>query len=289
MRAKGGNIGQVILIFLIGAAGVMVIGLGFIFLKNPSRMAAAFSPIEATANIFATAPKPSNTPFQPLPTITPSTTPSRLPATEAVLPSTPLPPTSEPQSTQAAWPPLKANIENIVGYSQSYALSCESRSAVDWAHFFGVEISETDFLFRLPLSDNPEKGFVGYYNDYGGQVPPYSYGVHADPVAALLQDYGLPADARKGLSLDELRSEIASGRPVIVWVIYGVSNGYALDYTASDGQSMVVAPNEHTVIVIGYDESSFTVLDGAWVYSRSIEQFHRSWEVLGNMAVIYQP
>ncbi|MEM5775752.1 MAG: C39 family peptidase, partial [Anaerolineaceae bacterium] len=124
---------------------------------------------------------------------------------------------------------------------------------------------------------------------YGGQVPPYSYGVHADPVARLLQKYGLPADARKAMSLDDLRSEIASGHPVIVWIIYGVTSGYALDYTASDGESLVVAPNEHTVIVTGYDETSITVLDGAWVYQRSIDQFLSSWSVLGNMAVVYQP
>jgi uncharacterized protein YvpB len=160
---------------------------------------------------------------------------------------------------------------------------------VDWARYFGVEIGETEFLLGLPLSDNPDVGFVGFYNDYGGQVPPSSYGVPADPVASLLRNYGLPAGGLKGMSLDDLRSEIASGRPVIVWIIFGVTNGYAVDYTASDGQSLVVAPNEHTVIVIGYDDYSVTVLDGAWVYQRSIEQFESSWSVLGNMAVIYQP
>ncbi|GAP14218.1 uncharacterized protein conserved in bacteria, partial [Longilinea arvoryzae] len=187
------------------------------------------------------------------------------------------------------WPPSSASIENITGYPQTYTLSCESRSAVDWARYFGVDIAETEFLERLPLSDDPNVGFVGYYNDFTGQVPPYSYGVYADPVARLLRDYGLAAGAVKGLAVDDLRSEIAAGRPVIAWVIFGVSSGYSLDYTAADGQTTRVAPYEHTVIVIGYDETSITVLDGAWIYQRSLDQFMNSWDVLGNMAVIYQP
>ena len=277
--------GEVVAIFLVGLAGIAVIVVGFVLISNPELLSGALMPHAAVVELPKITPGPSNTPFQPIPTNPRVVMAAALPTTAPTETPTPLPPTKVPPPPA----PASASISNIVGYPQGYALSCESRSAVDWARYFGVEIGETEFLTRLPLSDNPEIGFVGSYNDYGGMVPPYSYGVHAEPVAKLLREYGLPASGLKGLSLDELRAEIASGRPVIVWVIFGVSNGYALDYTASDGQSMQVAPNEHTVIVIGYDESSITVLDGAWVYARSIEQFERSWEVLGNMAVIYQP
>jgi uncharacterized protein YvpB len=277
--------GEVVAIFLVGLAGIAVIVLGFVLISNPELLSGALMPQAAVVELPKITPGPSNTPFQPIPTNPRVVMAAALPTTAPTETPTPLPPTKVPPPPA----PASASISNIVGYPQGYALSCESRSAVDWARYFGVEIGETEFLTRLPLSDNPEIGFVGSYNDYGGMVPPYSYGVHAEPVAKLLREYGLPAGGLKGLSLEELRAEIASGRPVIVWVIFGVSNGYALDYTASDGQSIQVAPNEHTVIVIGYDESSITVLDGAWVYARSIEQFERSWEVLGNMAVIYQP
>lgn len=277
--------GEVVAIFLVGLAGIAVIVVGFVLISNPELLSGALMPHAAVVELPKITPGPSNTPFQPIPTNPRVVMAAALPTTAPTETPTPLPPTKVPPPPA----PASASISNIVGYPQGYALSCESRSAVDWARYFGVEIGETEFLTRLPLSDNPEIGFVGSYNDYGGMVPPYSYGVHAEPVAKLLREFGLPAGGLKGLSLEELRAEIASGRPVIVWVIFGVSNGYALDYTASDGQSMQVAPNEHTVIVIGYDESSITVLDGAWVYARSIEQFERSWEVLGNMAVIYQP
>jgi uncharacterized protein YvpB len=279
--------GQVIGIFLVGIAALTAIFLGLVMLVQPERFQIAT--LVAPITITPTPITASATPFQPLPTATPTATATQTPTPEPTSTPTSLPPTPVPDTATPAWLPSSASINGIIGFPQSYALSCESRSAVDWARYFGVEIGETEFLLRLPLSDNPEKGFVGYYNDFGGQVPPNSYGVHADPVASLLRDYGLPAGGLKGLSLDDLRSEIAAGRPVIVWIIYGITNGYAMDYTASDGETTVVAPNEHTVIVIGYDESSITVLDGAWVYQRSIEQFMSSWEVLGNMAVIYQP
>jgi uncharacterized protein YvpB len=282
MRSGKLSTGQVIGVFLVGVAGIATVFLGLTMISNPAMLQVAFptgvaGPTQPDLAITAT-------PFQPLPTATP------VPATATSTPtSTPLPPTNTPEPTSPPWPPASASIDRIHGYTQSYSLSCESRSAVDWARYFGVEIDETEFLLGLPLSDDPEVGFVGYYNDYIGQTPPYSYGVHADPVASLLRDYGLPAAGLKGLSLDGLRSEIAAGRPVIVWIIYGISSGYALEYTASDGQTSLVAPNEHTVIVIGYDETSISVLDGAWVYTRSLDQFLNSWEVLGNMAVIYQP
>lgn len=266
--------GQVIGVFLVGVAGIAAIFLGFILMAVPETLGAALPAVDGAPTHLPAYLSP--TPYQPLPTATP------LPPTVTPSPTpTPLPPTATPR-------PDSARIEGITGYAQSFGLSCESRSAVDWARFFGVEVSEAEFLFALPLSDNPERGFVGFYNDYGGMVPPYSYGVHAEPVAGLLRDYGLPAVAVMELSLEELRAEIAAGRPVIVWIIYGLNNGYAMQYTASDGQTIVVAPNEHTVIVIGYDETSITVLDGAWVYSRNVDQFMRSWEVLGNMAVIYR-
>lgn len=174
----------------------------------------------------------------------------------------------------------------IYGLPQSYNLDCESRSAVDWASYFGYQIDHQEFLDALPRSDNPETGFVGSYYDYAGQIPPASYGVHAGPVAALLRSYGVPADDIKGMSWQELQTEIASSRPVIVWVMSGLANGTPLQYNAADGSSTIVARNEHTVIVIGYSEQWVTILDGGVVYGSTLQQFLNSWSVLGNMAVI---
>jgi hypothetical protein len=67
---------------------------------------------------------------------------------------------------------------------------------VDLAAYFGVYIDQMTFQGSLPLSDDPEEGFVGYYWGAQGQLPPSSYGVHAPPVAALLRAFGLQLETR---------------------------------------------------------------------------------------------
>jgi len=185
--------------------------------------------------------------------------------------------------------PNQAFISGISGRSQALPLDCESRSAVDWAKFFGVYIDELTFFNHLPKSDNPDAGFVGSVYGSWGQIPPAPYGVHAKPVAQLLRNYGLNAYTHRPLSWDQLRSEIASDRPIIAWIIGSVINGVPVYYTASDGHNTVVAPYEHTVVVTGYSETSVFYLNGNYIYSKSIEQFLDSWSVLGNMAITANP
>ncbi len=230
---------------------------------------------------------PSRTPFQALTytataTATPTFTPTNTATATPVPTNTPLPPPPKPSL------PDRAYVSGVVGHPQTLGLSCESRSAVDWASFYGYKIGELDFLGGLPRSDNPEKGFVGNPNGVFGQIPPNPYGVHAAPVGALLRAYGIPAIDERGFGWDELRGEIADGQPVIVWVIGSVWRGYAVPYTASDGETVTVAPMEHTVIVVGYSERSVTVVDNHLVYNVSVDQFLASWGVLGNQAVFYK-
>ena len=189
---------------------------------------------------------------------------------------------------QASALPDQAYISGVVGHAQSYSLSCESRSAADWAAFWGVNISETEFLDKLPRSDNPNNGFVGNPKDDWGYTPPYSYGVHADPVANLLRSYGLDAHAGAGLSWEEIRAEVASGRPVIVWVIGSIWSGKAKEYSAAQGEDVIVAAFEHTMILVGYDENQVHLVDAftGLTLNHSLDNFLASWSVLGNMAVV---
>ncbi len=182
-----------------------------------------------------------------------------------------------------------SKVLNVTGRGQALPLDCESRSAVDWAGYFGVTIDELEFFRLLPLSDDPDTGFVGDVYGGWGQMPPAPYGVHAGPVAGVLRAYGLPARAVAGLTWEALRAEIDANRPVITWVLGAVGSGAAVAYTAaSNGHTTLVAPFEHTVMVIGYGADSVTLLDGGTAYSRSLAQFLASWGVLGNMAVVGQ-
>jgi LysM repeat protein len=188
-------------------------------------------------------------------------------------------PTSTNQTTQAIL------IRNISGGNQALPLDCEARSAVDWARYFGTDIDELEFFKRLPTSDDPDIGFVGDVNGLWGQTPPNAYGVHAEPIAALLRQYNINAIAKRNMNLDDLRRELNANRPVIVWIVGHVTNGKGFNYTAKSGRTTLVAPYEHTAIVIGYNATTFTFLDNAQIYSRPIATFQSSWSALGNMAV----
>lgn len=187
--------------------------------------------------------------------------------------------------------PSRAHVSGTVSHNQYYHLDCESRVAVDYAAFFGVRINEQDFFWSLPTSSNPDRGFVGDVNGTWGQIPPNDYGVHAEPVAALLRDYGVSAYAHKGMTWEELRAEIAAGKPVFVWDVGSVYNGWPTYFTASDGKVSIVANYEHVVQVIGYDlaDNTVEIWDNGRYYPRNIAQFLRSWSALDNMAIISHP
>jgi uncharacterized protein YvpB len=178
-------------------------------------------------------------------------------------------------------------IKDISGRGQAYSLSCESRSATDLARFWGIEFDEIAFFESLPTSDNPEKGFVGNVHGVWGQIPPKPYGVHARPVAAALRRFGLNARAQYGMTLEELKFEIASGRPVVVWVVGHVWEGKPIIYTAEDGSQVTVARYEHTMLAYGYDKAGIYLIDAGSGMKRNYgyKKFMASWDVLGNIAV----
>ncbi len=183
--------------------------------------------------------------------------------------------------------PESAYISGYYGYRQYYNLSCEARAAADVASFWGVTITEDEILDAMPSSDNPNKGFVGKRNDYWGNIPPLSYGVHAGPVAAVLQDAGLDAVARTDMTYDEVRAQIADGNPVIVWVIGKMWTGTTQRIEFSDKEQGIVAANEHTMVILGYDKTTVQVFDpssGAYT-NYWTDGFLASWAVLGNMAI----
>ena len=178
-------------------------------------------------------------------------------------------------------------ISGVNGHAQSYPLSCESRSAVDMASFWGIDIGEAEFLQSLPRSNNPETGFVGNPYDAWGNLPPSGYGVHAGPVAETLQSFGLVAEAHHDLGWDDLRQEIEAGRPVMVWVVGQMWGGKPVEYEAPDGSTSTVAAFEHTMILTGYSPESVQVVDAysGNYQSYGLSTFLKSWAVLGNMAV----
>lgn len=239
----------------------------------------ALSPAASILSYPTLPPEWTKTPLPP-PTFTRTPRPTRTP-TETL--------TTTPTATPTPTLPSEARISGLAGHRQTLSLSCELRSAADWAGFFGVNIDEMEFFHRLPVSDNPEVGFVGDVNGDWGYLPPKAYGVYAGPVAELLRAYGARAQAGRNLSWEALQQEIIAGRPVLVWIVGHVWDGKPVNYTAQDGQTTVVARYEHTVILIGYSATRVTVVDGENRYSRPLTTFLHSWSVLGNMAILWTP
>lgn len=253
---------------------------------TPPAQAPHVQPTLTALPIFPTlTPAPSLTPINSVVEITPAREATLIIEEPRLLVATLPPAIASPSHL-----PAEALIENIKGRAQRLSLSCEARSAADWAGYFGVAIDELTFLSQLPLSDDPDVGFVGDVRGAWGQTPPNDYGVHAGPVARLLEQYGVPARSRRYMNLEDVRAEIAAGRPVIAWVVGHVeAGGTQLRYTAGSGRETIVAPYEHTVLVIGYTPDTVTILDGARRYVRPLETFVDSWGVLGNMGVVYWP
>ena len=72
---------------------------------------------------------------------------------------------------------------------------------------------------------------MGSINGPWGQVPPYANGVHAAPIAAVLQEYyGMNAAGVKGFTIKQIKQEIASHQPVIAWVAGNCVGGIPYEY-----------------------------------------------------------
>lgn len=210
-------------------------------------------------------------------------------ATETARPtSTPIPPTatlSPPTSTPFVIPP-KNYIADFLGRKQYYSIGCEASAAVDLANYYDLTILQYDFQMALPISDNPDLGFVGDVNSPWGQIPPYGYGVHAAPVAEVLKEYGLDVEGGKGYTLDQIKEKLAQGKPIIVWVIGKMEYSAPVEYVDKQGVTSIVAPYEHVVILTGYNETSVRYVSNGHRADVENSIFLNSWGVLGNMAVM---
>lgn len=192
-----------------------------------------------------------------------------------------------PPSVRAQELPPSAFIEGVVGHPQEHNLSCESRSAADLAAFWGVAFTEDDFFRRLPKSDNPHRGFLGDIDLPAGTMPPYGYGVYAEPVAATPRSFGLDARARIGWNLDELKAGIAAGQPAIIWASYDMRLPGTQTWTSSDGATSIVVQWQHTFIAVGYNEAGVYLIDAYDASTKhfAYDAFLPAWEQLGSMAV----
>ncbi len=252
----------VLAIFSWGASGLTLSA------KGPLTAATRLPQIVGQPTVgFANTIEASATPPAAIATVAPTQTPAQLTHTPA--------------------PPPRAHfIAAIGGHHQYFSLGCEAATAKDWANYFGKDFNEFEFQYKLPVSDNPDYGFVGDVNAPWGQVPPYGYGVYAGPVADLLNKYGIAATAYKGYPLEQIKAKIAQDKPVIAWVIGNVVGGVPSVYIDSKGNKVIVAAYEHVVIVTGYSETAIRYMTNGKFFETPTGVFLNSWGVLGNMVIV---
>ncbi|MGW4562136.1 C39 family peptidase [Streptomyces sp. NPDC004561] len=151
----------------------------------------------------------------------------------------------------------------------------------------GVDRTHFQFGRSGPVSGNPFRSFVGDPN--GSEVAGTGFGVYAPPVAAAARSYGLGVlAAGQGISLAQLRSQVAQGHPAIAWGDYLWRRGATASYTAYDGTRIPYAgPAEHAVVVTGFSGNTVTVNDPArGRLSIPLSSFANAYATYGNMAVV---
>jgi uncharacterized protein YvpB len=190
-------------------------------------------------------------------------------------------------STVLEKPPL-ALVLNAPVYKQERSLSCESSSAAMAANFFGVQVSEAQILASLPLDENPSKGFRGNVDGpYGGLE---DYGVYAEPIRKVLVDLGLTVETFQG-GMEDIRAHLRHGRVIIAWITYDLGVQTPRQVALSDGESVLMVPFEHALLVVGYNSTGFWVNDPysgmAKLYAEN--EFARSFAYLENMALVVGP
>jgi uncharacterized protein YvpB len=178
--------------------------------------------------------------------------------------------------------PAEARIQ-VTPQKQAHNLSCESSAASMAARYHDVDLSEADVLAALPRNDNPNLGFRG--NVDGPLHGIQDYGVYAGPIMAVLNANGLHAGPVPG-GLDGIRAAVARGNPVLVWVTYHMLPSTPVLETVA-GQEVTLVPNQHVVVVTGYDSEGFWAddpWDGREVFFATAD-FARGMSYFGDMAL----
>ncbi len=228
------------------------------------------------------------------------TVPARRPTVQPIaIPTSVVRPTrtsvSVPTATAVPTPlPAEVLLADVPLGRQQRSLSCELQSAADLAWYHGKPYTWLEIFLRVghDPGGNPHKGFVGSsLDDPPGSIYPAGYGVYAEPIAAALQQIGLKAEVHYGESVDWLRSQIALGRPVMVWATAGMAQAAIETWIAADGALIRGVRGEHTYLVAGYTPAGVWVLD-PWNAQRRFYEwavFVTAWELFDRMSIVVVP
>lgn len=212
---------------------------------------------------------------------------------------------TETQTVEDALPSPAVKYYRITGIPCLYQYprfptGCESISAVMALRFAGVEISEDEFVDRcLPKSNrfgyvngryrgpDPNRFFVGSPRN-GGSFGCMAPVIHQaitnatgdESFSELLYNVPLPELCQK---------YVANNVPVLIWVTIAMVNTFpGVSWYLDDGTYYQWPSNEHCVLLVGFDENGYYVLDpdkGEEIYYRK-ELVERRYAEMGSQAVV---
>lgn len=194
--------------------------------------------------------------------------------------------------------PIKPAIRlDVPFHAQEHALSCEIASLMMALRYRGVEITESQLIEQLPVSDaghrtadnvwgDPNLGFVGNIN---GTMPNTGYGVYEQPLYDLALKY---RDAKiiKNATLNDLLKELINGSPIVVWGVVG--KGRSISWKTPEGETINAKMDEHARTLIGYtgnsdNPQSIILLDPLYGEIRlSAKSFLANWTILDKRALV---
>jgi len=181
-----------------------------------------------------------------------------------------------------------ANSVWVPAIYQQRGLSCEYASLAIVMAAYGDQVSEWEFDPYITLSSNPHVGFRGnIYGEWGGTE---DYGIYAEPLAAIMPNFGYWADVfyAQGDS-SQLTRYIDSGTPVLVWLGLKGDTGYYEN--GPDGSSYWIAGGQHTLVIYGYDDYGVYASDPAIGQKRFYDWgwFMWMWNVFDGMSLAIGP
>ncbi|HEV2528887.1 MAG TPA: C39 family peptidase [Thermomicrobiales bacterium] len=173
-------------------------------------------------------------------------------------------------------------------YVQQRNLSCEYASLQIATGAYGSPVSEYNFDAPVGLAADPHVGYRGDITGWWGNTT--DYGVYAEPLAAVLPQFGFRGETFYGVgNAAALTNRLDAGLPTLVWLgLWGDTGFY--EYGA-DGSRYLLVPGAHVVVAYGYDQAGVYVSDPAVGASRfySWDSFMAAWNVFDGMGLAVSP
>lgn len=168
---------------------------------------------------------------------------------------------------------------------EKWPLMSELAAASVATAYWGAPVSTDELIAMLDRSENPHLGFRG--DPYGMFGATDDYGVYSAPLAEALNALGFTAEAfYADGDRSALTSRIDAGVPVVVWVTHNLE-AQERTVVESDLGRYSLIPEQHAVVVYGYDDTGVRVMDVSvgtsvvWNW----EDFMASWSLFDGMAL----